>query len=85
MASDPEAIVNLIASILRPVRAHREASRLEEATQPELRALTQLILEHAVGLRLAVQVRDEDRAAGHLDGLRRLCNKKVPDDNSRGL
>ena len=61
VASDPEAIVNLIASILRPVRAHREASRLEEATQPELRALKQLILEHAVGLRLAVQVRDEDR------------------------
>ena len=47
-------------------------SRLEEVTQPELRARTQLILEHAVGLRLAVQVRDEDRAAGHLDGLRRL-------------
>jgi len=69
---DDAAMIDFVGSILRPVRTHREASRLEEATQPELRARTQLILEHAVGLRLAVQVRDEDRAAGHLDGLRRL-------------
>jgi len=58
---DDAAMIDFVGSILRPVQAHREASRLEETTQPELRARTQLILEHAVGLRLAVQVRDEDR------------------------
>jgi len=74
VASDLEATAELVGGILRPIREHRESSRLEQRTQPELRARSTSILEHATGFRLAVQVQDEAAAVEHYSQLRQLLD-----------
>ena len=74
MASDPDATANLVAGILRAVREYRETSRAEIQTQPELRARSKAIVEHATGFRLAVQVQDEAAAVEHYSQLRHLID-----------
>ena len=43
-------------------------------TQPELRARSKAIVEHATGFRLAVQVQDEAAAVEHYSQLRHLID-----------